>query len=238
MEYLSWLFFCLSPFALFCSENGGGLILCPVFIILGFIFRYADIHSGSTPTEVVKVDQQEFWEWHYRDRMRSTLAQKDSIGNCQISAKDKEARDWATTMCSYHNCCVPSEGKQEQIARANGVVTEKMIKERNKKKDGIQIGKYFLMRELKFKYEREWRMRKEIESDMLKIEISNCKGADDWWVKRKYNMTVSEMWETLPSEEKQQAEKWVKEYEAKLIKAVQDYENYTELMVHSVKMDF
>ena len=112
MEYLSWLFFCLSPFALFCSEDGNGLILCPIFIILGFVFKWIG-NNNSTPTAVVKVEPQKFWEWHYIDAIHK-------------GRSDSEAREWATTICGYHNAWVPSEGKQEQIARANNIVTDKM----------------------------------------------------------------------------------------------------------------
>jgi hypothetical protein len=144
MGYLSWLFFCLSPFALFCSEDGNGLILCPVFIILGFVFKWIGNNSNGTPTAVVKVEPQKFWEWHYKDRMRSALSQKDSISDNLMAYKDKEARRWATTICGYHNAWVPPEEKQEQIARANGVITEQMVKEKTVNKDRIQIGKMVL----------------------------------------------------------------------------------------------
>lgn len=238
MESLSWIFFCLSPFALFCSEDGNGLILCPIFIILGFVFKYIGSNSGGTSKAVVKVEPQEFWEWHYRDRMRSTFAQKD-IGDYLMSAKDKEARDWATTICGYHNAWVPPEAKQEEIARASGAITEKMIKERNEKKDRIQIGKYFLMNELKLKYEGvNWRARKEIEKDMRKIKILHHGGADDWYVKQEYGKTVSEMWKTLLPEEKQEAENWVREYEEKLVQSVQNYEKRITCIIYPVKMDF
>ena len=133
MESLSWIFFCLSPFALFCSENGSGLILCPIFIILGFVFKWAGNISVGKPKTVVKVSSSEFWEWHYKDRMRGTLAIKDN-NDAFIAYKDKEARRWATTICGYNNAWVPPEATQEQIARANGVITEAMIKERNEKK--------------------------------------------------------------------------------------------------------
>lgn len=236
MEFLSWMFFCLSPFALFCSENGSGLILCPVFIALGFVFkRSGDNSRGRT---VVKIEPQKFWEWHYKDRMRSALAQKDSINDGLMALKDKEARSWATTICGYHNAWVPPESEQERIARANGVITEQMIKEKTIKKDRIQIGKYFLMCELKFKYEKKWIMRNQIEKDMLKIKISHSYGADDWWVKQRYGMTVGETWETLSPEEKQQAEKWIIEYEEKLVKTVQYYEDYKEYAIRPVEMDF
>ena len=239
MESLSWLFFCLSPFALFCSENGNGLVLCPVFILLGFVFKFIGSNSGGTPKVVVKVKPQEFWEWHYKDRMRATLAQKDTINDGLMALKDKEARSWATTICGYHNAWVPPEYTQEQIARTNGAITEKMIKENTVKKDRIQIGKYFLMCELKLKYEGvSWRARKEIEKDMKKIKLSRHSGADDWYVKQEYGKTVTEMWKILSSEEKEQAEKWIKEYEEKLIQLVQDYENHAEITIRSVKMDF
>lgn len=239
MKSLSWLFFCLSPFALFCSEDGNGMILCPVFIILGFVFKWIGNSSSGTPTAVVKVEPQKFWEWHYKDRMRSTLAQKDSISDALMALEDKEARDWATTICGYHNAWVPPEGVQEQVARANGVITEKMIKERNEKKDRIQIGKYFLMSELLLKYENgNAHARRFIREDIRKIRISRHGGADDWYVKREYGKTVGEMWKTLSSEEKEQAEKWVKEYEEKLIKAIKDYEEHIEFTIRTVNMDF
>ena len=239
MEFLSWLFFCLSPFALFCSGDGNGLILCPVFIILGFIFKYAASNTGSTSKVVIKVEPQKFWEWHYKDRMRSTLAQKDTINDGLMALKDKEARDWATTICGYHNAWVPPKSTQEQIARANGVVTEQMIKESTLKRDKIQIGKYFLMRELTLKYENaNWRVGKKIKEDMGKIKISQHNGADDWYVKREYGKTVNEMWETLSPEEKQKAVEWVREYEEKLIRAIQNNGNNAYFYIRSIGMDF
>lgn len=238
MKFLSWLFFCLSPFALFCTENGGGLILCPAFIILGVIFK----HGGNNieGNAVVEIEPQKFWEYHYKDRMRITFAQKQSINDGLMALKDKEARSWATTICGYHNAWVPPEEKQEQIARSNGVVTEKMVKESAMQKDRIQIGKYFLMNELKLKYDnvKTWRIQNEIKNDMSKIKIAHNNGVNDWYVKREYGMTVGEMWKTLSLAEKQQVEKWVKKYEEKLIQAVKEYESHNEYMIRSVKMDF
>lgn len=240
MGFLSWLFFCLSPFALFCSESGNGLFLCPLFIILGFVFKSANNNGGNAARPVVKVEPQKFWEWHYIDRMKSTLAQKDTINDGLMALKDKEARDWATTICGYHNAWVPPESTQENIARENGAITEKMVKENTIKKDRIQIGKYFLMSELKLKYDsvKTWHTRKEIEKDMRKIKISRHGGADDWYVKQEYGKTVKEMWATLSPEEKRQADNWIKEYEDKLVQSVRDYEDGKNLSIHSVKMDF
>lgn len=246
MEFLSWLFFCLSPFALFCSEDGNGIILCPVFIILGFIFKYAGNNSGK-PTAVVKIEPQNFWEWHYKDRMRSTLAQKDSISDGLIALKDKEARSWATAICGYHNAWVPPEEKQEQIARANGVVTEQMVKEKSAKKDRIQIGKYFLMCKLEEKHHstKIGKGGREnccfpsmyIEEDKDKIRSSDDRFISDYWAKSKYNKSISEIWESLSEEEKNQATKWIEEYEEKLIQQCNEYV-YGELYDINVKMDF
>ena len=231
MEFLSWFFFCLSPFALFCTENGGGLILCPVFIILGFMFKYAGNNVGGKA--VVKIEPQKFWEYHYKERMRSTLAQKNTISDGLMALKDKEARSWATTICGYHNAWVPPEGKQEQIARANGVITEKMVKASEIKKDRIQIGKYFLMNELEEKYysTQIGKGGREnccfpcvyIAEDKYKIESSDGRQISDYWTKSKYNKSISEIWESLSEKEKCQATKWVEEYEKNLINLCNEY---------------
>lgn len=247
MEYLSWLFFCLSPFALFCSENGNGLILCPVFIILGFVFKWIGNNSSGTPTAVVKIEPQKFWEWHYKDRMRSMYVQKDSGDEGKMAIHDQEARQWATSMCGYHNACVPPEAMQEQIARANGVVTEQMVKEKTVNRDRVQIGKYFLMNELEEKY-RSTKIGKGgrenccfpsmyIEEDKDKIRSSDDRFISDYWTKSKYNKSISEIWRSLSEEEKNQATKWVEEYEEKLIKQCNEYV-YGELYDIDVKMDF
>ncbi len=247
MEFLSWMFFCLSPFALFCSENGNGMILCPVFIVLGFVFKWVGSNSSGTPKVVVKVEPQKFWEWHYKDRMRNTLAEKDSISDGLMALKDKEARDWATTICGYHNAWVPPESEQERIARANGVVTEQMVKEKAVNRDRIQIGKYFLMNELEEKYhstkigkggrENCCFPRTHIEEDKGKIRSSDDRYISDYWTKSKYNKSISEIWGSLSEEEKNQATKWIEEYEEKLIKQCNEYV-YGELYDIDVKMDF
>ena len=233
MEYLSWLFFCLSPFALFCSEDGNGLILCPVFIILGFICKYAGKTTGGTPRAVVKVNPQEFWEWHYKDRMRETLNNKDAINDGLMALKDKEAREWATSICGYHNAWVPPEVRQEQIARSNGVITEQMVKERKEKKDRIQVGKYVLMNELIEKYETvtfgkggrspcyfpKWRIKK----DIGKITTSNNRYVTEYWAHDKYKKSIKEIWNDLSQEEKNQAASWVEDYEKLLINMAREY---------------
>lgn len=248
MEYLSWLFFCLSPFALFCSGGGKGLILCPIFILLGFVFKLIGGNIDGTPTETVKIEPQNFWEWHYKDRMRSTLTQKDSINDGLMALKDKEARDWATTICGYHNAWVPPEGKQEQIARKNGVVTDQMLKERAVKNDRIQIGKYVLLMELAEKYDGKqfgktgrgerccfpWIKMKE---DLHKIKLSDERPINVKLIEYDYKMSLRAIWDNLPPEEKSETIRWIKEYEEQLLKLVNDY---IEDGIHfnSVNMDF
>lgn len=232
MKYLSWMFFCLSPFVLFCSENGAGLILCPVFIALGFIFKNAGNNAGGGRT-IVEIEPQKFWEWHYKDRMRNSLAQKDTIRAELMALNDQEARRWATSICGYHNAPVPSEGVQEQIARANGVVTETMIKERNKKKDRIQVGKYILMNELKNKCDkikvkdslrrRYYYPAMRIKKDIDKINSSNNRGITEYWAHDKYKKTIKEIWNSLSEEEKKQAAIWVEEYKSQLINVMREY---------------
>lgn len=248
MEFLSWLFFCLSPFALFCSENGNGLILCPVFIILGFVFKYVGSNSGGTPTKVVKVEPQNFWEWHYKDRISSALAQKNTISDGLMALKDKEARQWATSICGYHNAWVPPEEKQEQIARANGVITEQMVKEKTENKDRVQIGKYFLMCELEEKYHTITIKDKTgknccypdmtIEEDKYNIESSDGHQISDYWVQSTYNKSINEMWKILSENERAQATEWIEEYERKLIKAAHDYVDEDLYCMDSIKIDY
>lgn len=233
MEYLSWLFFCLSPFALFCSENGNGLVLCPIFILLGFVCKCVGNNNENTSQTTVKVEPQEFWEWHYKDRMRSTLAEKDSINDGLMALKDQEARSWATTICGYHNAWVPPGATQEKIARKNGVITKEMIKERNEKKDRIQVGKYFLMMALMEEYRGTKIGRGGIEGccypdmvikrDIDKIKTSNYRMVSDYWTQCTYNKTIREVWESLSMEEKNQAKIWVKEYDKRLMEVVKEY---------------
>lgn len=254
METLSWMFFCLSPFALFCSEDGTGLILCPVFIILGFIFKalgnktkresYIDSEGkrkyyrikkdkqGNTQV-IFEVDPSEFWEWHYKDRMRSTLAQKDSIGDGLMASRDQEARQWATTICGYHNAPVPPEAKQEQIARSNGVITKQIVKERAVEKDKIQVGKYLLMNELMKKHSATrvgiggrnlcYCPQTRIKRDIDKIKTSNNSYITEYWAYNKYKKSVKEIWDGLSEEEKSQAARWVEEYERRLMNVAREY---------------
>ena len=239
MESLAWMFFCLSPFALFCSRDGNGFFLCPLFIILGFVFKWLAKNGGKPPKSTVKVSHEEFWEWHYRDRMRSTFLQKKSIDDHLMAVRDQEARRWASAICQYNNAVAPPEKTQEQIARAYGVITEAMIRENNEKKDRIQIGKYFLMNEIYREYKgRNVYADIYICRDMQKLRLSRCGCADDWWVQREYGKTVKEIWESLSQEEKEEAARWAMEYEEKFAKSIRDYEKRIELVVYPVDIEF
>jgi len=233
MKSLSWIFFCLSPFALFCSENGNGLILCPVFILLGFVFKWAGSNSENSSKVTVKVKPQEFWEWHYKDRISSVLAQKDSISDGLMAYKDQEARRWATTICGYHSAWVPPESTQEQIARSYGVVTEQILKENTERYDRIQIGKFFLMKELEEKYrsrqvgkggrERCYFPVSRIRKDMYKIKTFDHELMDNYIIEKKYKKSIKEIWESLSGREREQVMRWIEEYEKRLIEVVYEY---------------
>lgn len=233
MNDFSKLFFWLAPFGLFCSRVVNGFVLCAIFIILGFVFKWIEDNVNT-----IKIDPKELWELRYKDRMRYVVWEKASISDEVMAREDKEARGWATAVCDCHGAWIPPKETQEEIARAYGVVTEQMVKEKAEKKDRIQIGKYYLMRELKLKYEKTWYIRKEIEKDMRKIKMSYHSDADDWSVEKRYGKTIKEMWGTFSPEEKQRATDWIKEYEKKLTVAIRDYEERKSFVVQSVNMDF
>ena len=240
MEYLSWLFFCLTPFGFFCTENGTGMITGTVFLILGFVFKFAGNNSSGTPTATVKVEPQKFWEWHYKDRMRSTLAQKDTTNDSLMALKDKEARDWATTICGYHNAWVPPETTQEQIARANGVITEKMVEG----KDRIQFGKYYAMGKaieslekeneaIKFNSKKWYEFHCSIDSlkhlrnaiaytNIVEVHLTTMLSLE----KKFGTYKEDEVWENvLSQDERAQSEKWVREYLERFEKEEKDKKN-------------
>ena len=231
MKSIGTMFFFLAPFALFCSRSGNGLILCPTFVILGFLCKWIG-GGGFTSGGRVKVSQQEFWEIHYMNYMRNML-DKNSASEGLIAYRDKEARRSATSICKYNNVCVPSKEKQEEIARSYGFVTEQMIKDRNDKKDRLQIGKYVLMGELIEKYghtkigkgglERCCFPRDEINRGRNKIKTSDDSYVSEYWVQRKYGKSIQEVWKGLSEEEKSQSAKWVESYEKKLINMAHEY---------------
>ena len=230
MNGLSWLFFCLAPFGLFCSESGNGLILCPVFIILGFVFKWVENRSNGNPTAIVEIEPQKYWECMYKDYV-DTWSATFGMG----IRMDKEARGGATSMCRIHNCWIPPEEEQERIARENGIFTEKMKQEEDNNWDRIQTGKHYLMNELKEKYEmvmfgkRGRGNRCKYPSLIIEYAIDCLEFADhstvnEYFTKEKFDISCKEMWNAvLTAEEKSEATKWVEEYEKRLLQEVNDY---------------
>ena len=95
------------------------------------------------------------------------------------------------------------------------------------------------MRELKLKYDdKNCQAAEIIRRGMANFEFSWRCATGDQYVKQKYDKTVSEMWEILFLNEKQEAEAWVKEYEEKLIQEIQDYENGVIFLMHNIEMDY
>lgn len=236
MKVLSSTFFITAPLALFCSDNGTGIILCPVFIILGFVFRWID--EAMHP--VTKIDPSKFWEWHYNDRMRKTLSQKDTVGDRFIAARDQEARQWATTLCRCNSVWIPPESTQEEIARATGIITEKIIKG----KDKIQFGKYYAMDKAIQCLEKENKANRSNSQKWFEVlrYIDTLKQLRDKityvgfgdvcyttmiGLKRKFGVdNESEVWEkVLCRTERQQAEDWVRAYFVKFEKEEEDKKN-------------
>ena len=216
MESLSWIFFCLTPFGFFCTENGTGLITGTVFLILGFVFKWLGKNGGETPTAKVKVEPQKFWEWHYMD----------SINNGGI---DQNARTWATTVARAHSCPIPSDAEQERIARKNGIITEQMKYDEQDKWNRIQVAKYRLMNDLYEKYKAKGRItssdyvsgrtgRQCCPYFYIESSMSALKGfiKVNRWNKDPWNSVISES-------EKAEAKKWITEYEERLIREVNDY---------------
>ena len=243
MEFLSLLFFCLSPFALFCSDNGTGLLLCPIFILVGFIFKWIGSLNISLPKREIDVEKEKrFWEIHYKDAIapalkdiKPLLDKDSSLRDIAIACRDRKAREWATWVCRCNNAWIPPFYMQEQIARENGVITEQVVKERAIQRDRIQIGKYYLMRELENKHGRkifksETTKRQQYVGDIIKksyqkLELSDGCPVTDGAIKIDYNTTASEMWLSLSEEEKKLSEINVKKFEEELLKKLDDYLN-------------
>ena len=138
MDGLAFFFFGLAPFALFCS--GFGLVACPICLILGFLCKYSDKLTDNTPK--IKLPPKEFWEHHYL----SALGTRGDTG----------AREWANTVCGYHNAPIPSASEQEVIARkalhAIGTKTDSEKKAEENHITRVQYAKWYYMKQAKEKY--------------------------------------------------------------------------------------
>ena len=227
MEFLASMFFIMSPFVLFCSESGNGLILAPICLILGFVCKWID-EGGLEPKN--KVQPKDWWAENYKQEV-ARLLHSGAKGNPYT---DKQARKFADYITRINKCPMPSDEEKERIAKDFGIVTEKMKKEENIKHDRIQIGKYFLLKELREKYHGKrfgnngrgerccypWTI---IKDDLYKIRLSDGHSINEAWIELDYKKTLREIWDGLSEQEKEQATKWIKEYEERMLKQIEDY---------------
>ena len=214
MEFLSWLFFCLSPFALFCSEDGNGIVLCIVFLVLGAVCKWID-NGGLKPK--VKVEPKDWWEANYKLNMSQGRGHEAS----------KNIADW-TTRVNY--LPMPTEGEKERVARSIGVVTPQMRYDEEDRWNRIQVEKYRLMKELYEKYN-----KKVFRSEDFVSWTKNIGRYCLPYTYIEYSMMVlkrfirvqkwnKDPWTaTISKEEKDIAKKWIEEYEERLLREVNDY---------------
>ena len=125
MEGLSWFFWCLTPFGFFCTRNGTGLVTGFTFLILGFVCKYWNEITDTTPK--IKIPQHEYWKYIYEMKINEGL-------------EDSAARMWADLMCRSHSAWVPPYDRQEEIAKGilhpRGMKTEKeLIMEARQRKE-------------------------------------------------------------------------------------------------------
>ena len=122
MSFLSTMFFILTPFGFFCTENGTGLITGTVFLLLGFLFRWiAD--GGIERANAPKVSSETFWRTHftnrYSDFKKSIKSQRENFYYTE------EAKSWADAVTRANGGIPPSDERFEEIAKELGVETRK-----------------------------------------------------------------------------------------------------------------
>ena len=216
MEYLSWLFFSISPFALFCSEDGNGLILCPVFVVLGFICKWAANQSRKKPRGIVKLEPQEYWEWHFKQRLNEKIHP-----NLNSTNTPEMARDWANQMCIYHGVGYPSDERFEQICKEMGLKTKKVKDNEDEEYDRIQSGKYYLLDRFEKIPRTPWDRINIIKMEKKKLyfkKTGHCYGVGDIQIWSRFNKDTDEMWNVLTQEERDEATKWFEEWKNNAIK--------------------
>lgn len=239
MEYLSWLFFCLSPFVLFASDNGTGLISCPVFIILGFVFKYIAKKSktvsytdedgkknvykietdecGNTKLTAV-VEPQNFWEWHFKQRLNEKIHP-----NLNATNTPEMARDWANQMCMYHGVGYPSDEKFEQICKEMGLKTKKVKDAEDEVYDRIQAGKFLLLDRFEKIQGTPWDRINIIKMEKKKLyfkKTGHCYGVGDFQIWSRFKKDTGEVWNSLTQKERDEATKWFEEWKNNAIKNV------------------
>lgn len=128
MSYLGTMFFILTPFGFFCTENGTGLITGTVFLILGILCKW--IGNGGlkdVTTSKQKVSPEEFWKIHFMQFLNNA---KNTKGLC-YSVND--AKKWADDVTRANGCVPPNDFRYEQIAKEMGIKTLKVEREEREK---------------------------------------------------------------------------------------------------------
>lgn len=128
MSYLGTMFFILTPFGFFCTENGTGLITGTIFLILGILCKW--IGNGGlkdVTTSKQKVSPEEFWKIHFMQFLNNA---KNTKGLC-YSVDD--AKKWADDVTRANGCIPPNDFRYEQIAKEMGIKTLKVEREEREK---------------------------------------------------------------------------------------------------------
>ena len=225
MEYLSWMFFCLSPFALFCSEDGNGFILCPIFIILGFACNWLEgidtLSIFIKPRVLAKEEKAKLYEF-WMIRFKQKLSEKIHP-NLNATNTPEMARDWANQMCIYHGVGYPSDEKFEQICKEMGLKTKKVKDAEDEVYDRIQAGKFFLLDRFEKIQGTPWDRINIIKMEKKKLYFKKtgyCYGVGDFQIWSRFKKDTDEMWNSLTQKERDEATKWFEEWKNNAIKNV------------------
>ena len=210
-----------SPFALFCS--GCGLVLCPVFIVLGLILKYIGVdYTGTTE----RIRREDYWKWLFDKKIKDR-----KITDYQ---QLKQIFDHCDNCADFNRMPKPTKQEKEELAKSFGVITQSIQDEVMKKRDRIQVAKYCLMGELAEKYsgviirEKAHRNRcfkadRFIDRDRMHIKMSkgeiffNHITVDG----RKYE--IEKIWNNTSKKERKVAQKFVEEYEAKFLELADNF---------------
>ena len=116
------MFFILTPFGFFCTENGTGLITGTVFLLLGFLFRWI-ANDGIERANAPKVSSETFWRIHFTNRYSDTI--NKARGQRETFYYIDEAKEWADTVTRANGGIPPSNERFEEIAKEIGIETRK-----------------------------------------------------------------------------------------------------------------
>ena len=217
MEFLSIIFFSVAPFALFCSEGGNGLFLCPLFLILGAICKWIS-NGGIDEMHRPRVSSEEFWTIHFLDHYNSWR------GNEKVNVTAEDSRRWADEVTRSNGGTPPSNERYEEIARANGIKTRKVRQVDEDRWNRIQVEKYRLMGELEKKY--GWigfRNKDKTRIYCPRLCIKPSRQALKGFIKVDPLRNQDPWTAILAEDEKMEAKKWIEEYEERLLREMNDY---------------